>query len=142
MSDTVYADIRSALRSALLTVPNLPEVKWEGREYTPTVGTPYLRESLNFGRADLRSLPAAGGKMRLNGLWFLDLFFPPREGTGPAVALVAAIRVAVPHGGSVLYGTQRVHFLGFSAAKAIESNDWYHVPCTLGWRADFTNAAL
>jgi len=41
-----YSDVRSDLRTLLLTVSGLPAVAWESRSYTPKVGVAYIEERL------------------------------------------------------------------------------------------------
>lgn len=69
------SSVRSYLRSTLLTVSNLPAVAYEGRAYTPVIGTAWVRERLMPTDAMVATL-GSGGQVREDFLYRLTVFSP------------------------------------------------------------------
>ena len=85
-------DIRGELRSILLRVPSLPTVAWEGRDFTPTPRTPWVRERLAWLPAELVTTGGEYGTISERGLYLVDPYFP-RDSTAAALDQMAdAIR--------------------------------------------------
>jgi hypothetical protein len=97
--------MRSALRAALLAVPNLPAVAWEGVTYTPVAGTPYLREALRVTSYRRKAL-GQGGTMQHDFRANLTLVYPSNRGTKDIEAMEGVLIQAFAPGTSLVYGGQ------------------------------------
>ncbi len=132
-------DIRGELRSILLQVPGLPAVAWEGRDFTPTARTAWIRERLAWLPAELVTTGGSYGTVSERGLYLLDLF-AARDASNAAIDQLAdAIRSAFRPGtplGCLLGGYVQ------SAARAayLTEPDWTQVPLTMRWYVHRSNA--
>lgn len=140
---SLYRDTRAALRSALLAVPGLPpeaQRAWEGRDFTPTAGTPWLRDTMLPASADRLSVgPLA--RVRHTAIYQIDLFVPALRGTeydGPADAIVAALWPGL----LLTYNGQTVLVRRASRAPAITADAaWRQLPISITVEMDTTNPA-
>lgn len=123
-------DIRGELRSILLRVPSLPAVAWEGRDFTPTARTAWIRERLAWLPAELVTTGGSYGTVSERGLYLLDLF-AARDATTSAIDQLAdAIRAAFKPGTPL--GCLRGGYVQ-SAARAANlfEPDWTQAPLTM-----------
>jgi hypothetical protein len=84
MSDiSAFADVRTALRTQLLTVVGLPAArKWDGESLDPPSSAPYIRETLlRKAPAIARSLGDKPG-MELKVIYQVDYFMPATDVNG------------------------------------------------------------
>lgn len=100
---TIHADMRAAFREKLLTLPDLPEVAWEGREYLDKAGTPFIREQFRpvFSRV---SAVGYGGTIEHRMTGNLTLFYPTKKGTMALDAMAGSIFTLFLPGQSLVYG--------------------------------------
>lgn len=140
---SLYSDLRGALRTRLLTVsgiPDAPQRAWEGRDFTPTAGTAWLRDTVLPAGADRVSVgPYA--RVRHLALYQVDLFVPALRGTegdGPADAIIAAFWP-----GLVLsYNGQTVLVRSATRGPAITTDAaWRQLPMSIAVEMDTTNPA-
>lgn len=148
MNPTFHSDCHSALAKALITVVGLPRhpkdaskfnLAKDNRDFTPTVGVPWVREACVFGGEQLKSLPSTGGLLRTNGTYFLDVFFPEGTGRGPSQLLIGAIRAVFRTNAQLRYGLQSLTVVKMSTARGLNKDGWYQTPITIAWYADDTN---
>lgn len=129
---TLYADVRAALRTVLLTVAGLPvERAWEAHEYTPIPGTSFLRDTLLPGFAERVSL-GPFGRVRHHSLYQVDLMVPNRKGT-VADAVADLVVAAFWPGLQMTYGGQVVTIRTSSRLSGLVSADgvWRQIPVSI-----------
>ena len=118
----------------------LPAVAWEGRAYSPVVGTPFLREQLN-------PLPTyivgfgAGGLERHPALYLLDLLYPFGFGPSAAEAMAGTLRQLFPPGLVLTADGQQVRVAQASRSALRPEADWMLLPLTIRVEADAPAAA-
>lgn len=140
---SLYADVRAALRTTLLTVAGIPPVEqraWEGRDFTPTAGTAWMRDTLLPAGADRLSVgPYA--RVRHIAIYQVDLFVPALRGTegdGPADAIIAAFWPGL----LLSYNGQTVLVRSASRGPAITTDAaWRQLPMSITVEMDTTNPA-
>lgn len=122
-----YRAIRSVLRAHLLSLPNLPDAAWENRSFTPTLGTPWMRETLL--PADERQ--TASDTLQALGLTQFDVVYPADSGTETAEDMADTIkhhfRPPQVVGGVVIERADRL--------PGRIDGAWYMVPIRIHWRA-------
>jgi hypothetical protein len=140
-----YELLRAALRTRLLTVSGIPaQALWslENREFTkPNVdsATPvvWLRERLAPQANQTASLGDRDRLVRLNGAYFVDLFFPKALGAKPADDLVGAMQQTFAPGSHIVYQTLVVRLRNIWSSTGIATTDgWYMRPVTITWQTD------
>lgn len=116
--------MRSALRAALLAVPDLPSVAWEGAKYTPMAGQPYLREALRVTSYRRRAL-GRGGTLQHDFRAVLTLVYPSNQGTKDIEAMEGVLVQAFAPGTSLVYGGQSGLVTSAEPYGGLQTNnDW------------------
>ena len=125
---TVEADIRSAFREALLSIPTLPAArKWEGKPYQPILGTPFIAESVRPVTSRVRAL-GRGGNIEHRFLCIVNLHFPDGRGTADIDALAGLIRQRLAPASPLAYNGTAAHILRTETGPLIEAPDWLTKP--------------
>lgn len=139
MSDTFHADIKSAIRQTLLaaTIGIIApgQFAMAGRDFSSTIGVPYMRESYKGGPEALKTIPAKRGLVRLDGVYLLDLFFPDASGMGKTELAVGAIRRAFAPGTTIAYNGQVVTCLSVPRAGERTDQGFIQTPLTIRFYA-------
>lgn len=78
---TTFRDISAALSGRLNTLTGGTPIAWENSEYTPTMGTMFLRETLLPANTVQGSLGTIG-KDEHGGIYQVDIFAPKGSGKG------------------------------------------------------------
>ena len=81
-----YSSVRSYLRETLLTTNGLPAVQWEGRDFTPIDGDPYIREQLVPVDAPIETWGRAG-QVSENFIYRISVFWPLQNPAGETATL-------------------------------------------------------
>ena len=125
----ITSAIRADLRRILLSATGLPtglQYKWQGRKFTPTIGTPYLSERLDPVGSDFATLGETGSQQE-TAIYALDLYMPESASITEGEDAADAIRqlfwpgrqvgsaAPVPMWGNVQRGEVRA---------ALESDGW------------------
>jgi uncharacterized protein DUF4128 len=139
----VRENVRAAMRQRLLTTATLPTAApgraWENWAFEKAAGTPWLRDSVSGGLSELASIgPRA--RVRHEGLYFLDFFFPADTGMKAPDTLVDEILTATFYPGlQVSYGGLAVSIRRVSSVLPEHEPGWVQVPTTIAWRAHTVN---
>ena len=99
--------VSKALLDHLMSIPNLPHVVTENSEYTPVIGTPYLREM------DMPAITQAptlntNGYNRRDGNYRIGIFYPLNQGKFFALAMADKIIARFYRGLRLTYEGQTV----------------------------------
>ena len=129
---TYEAEVRSALLTQLKNVVRGTLIAEENKQFTPSDGTPWVRETLLPGIPNRVEI-MQDGRSRQVGVYQVDVFTPSGIGTGIADALSTTIGdafvVGSSFGTSVIVVIQRVY-----GQPGREDGDWYHKPLVIEWR--------
>lgn len=131
--------VRGALRTLLQTLPALPPVAWANVAFTPPEGALWLRESMGALPAQLRSLPATDGLLRLEGNYYIDVFAPLGQDMGPALRLAGQLGGIFRAGVNATQEGQQVIIRRFGTGTERVTDGWVQLPCTVAWRSDVRN---
>lgn len=138
----VHHNIRAALRARLLAMSPLPvdqdQIAWEGRPFTKTARTPWLRETLKPSGSALASL-GPNAVVRHEGLLFLDYFTPSGDGYLDADDTADLIVGQFAPGLTLTASGQTVILRSSSRLDGRIEADWIMVPIRVRWYADTLN---
>lgn len=125
---TIHADMRAALREKLLTLPDLPEISWEGREYADQVGIPFIREQFRpiYSRV---SAVGYGSTIEHRMTGNFTLFYPAKKGTTALDAMAGAIFTLFLPGQSLVYGGSAGTIMNTERNGAVQEPKW--LSCTV-----------
>ena len=125
---TVDRTLATASATSARLVSGLPQGRaWEGREFQPVLGQPWIRESFRPLVSRPRSL-GAGGTIEHQMTANLSLFYPSRKGTLPVERLAGAMLDAFAPGTSLAYGQNAGIIQQCERSPLIEEADWISVP--------------
>jgi hypothetical protein len=117
---------------------------WEGVEFTPTSGRPYIEESFVPASSRVWTFPADGGHVRETGLYVIRWY--GISGTGPSVrAAVDALKVQLSPGtGLTLSDGSTVRVRADTGPYTGElrriEGGWSVLTLTVPWMSEATNA--
>jgi hypothetical protein len=100
---TIHADMRAAFREKLLTLTDLPEMAWEGREYSDQIGTPFIREQFRPVYSRISAV-GYGSTLEHKMTGNLTLFYPAKKGTIAIDAMAGALFALFLPGQSLVHG--------------------------------------
>lgn len=100
---TIHADMRAAFREKLLTLSDLPEIAWEGREYLDKAGTPFIREQFRPVYSRIAAI-GYGSTIEHRMTGNLTLFYPAKKGTLPLDTKAGELFTLFLPGQSLVYG--------------------------------------
>ncbi len=130
------AAVRLALRTQILTTPGIPAISYEGRAYTPVLGTPFLRERLVPQTAEPLGLGPVQ-RVRNRGAWFVDVFYPNKVGESAVDAFVQLLLEQFPPAKQLIAGGVTTTIVKAQRAGTMPDNgSWLQVPVTVQWFAD------
>ena len=124
----VYGDMRAAFREKLLTLSGLPEVAWEGKEYSDQIGVPFIREQF---RPVYARVSAVGFNSTLEHKMTgnLTLFYPAKKGTLPIDAMAGALFTLFLPGQSLVYGVCAGTIMNTERSALTQEPNW--LSCTV-----------
>jgi hypothetical protein len=132
-----YDDIRSALEVALASIPDLPPIAWENRNFSPTTGTGYIqvRQLPTARRPAVRGL---NPPMRYQGVFQLLVKVPENKGPSQGEDIVETLLgtfLATTDLSFTNTDTETVYVTIDYAEQVGAFNDspWYTLPVNIGW---------
>lgn len=130
MSTDIWRPIRGDLRRILLTVPGVPDVAYEGRQFTPASNVAWLRERIDKAGARTATL-GTQGLIEERGIYALDLNWPRSGSFADGEDVADAIRCAYWPGREIA-GTGadfiKGRVLAAQARTAIPFDGWTQFP--------------
>lgn len=138
---SIFLDISAALDSQLNNMTDLPPVAWENKDYSPVIGTLYLRPTLIAGEVVQATLGDNGTDSN-TGIYQVDVF--AESGKGKNAALVMADKIAdqFKRGTDLIYNGRTVRTRNVSRQVGANSADgWYHLIVEISYIA-FTEARV
>lgn len=138
---SVFLDISAALDSNLNSMSSLPPVAWENRDYTPVVGTLYLRPTLIAGETVQATLGDSGTDNN-TGIYQIDVFAESGKGKNEAVVMADLIADQFKRGSDLIYNGRTVRTRNVSRQVGISNADgWYQVIVEVSY-ISFTEARI
>jgi len=99
---TIHAELRAAFRERLMSLDDLPEIAWEGKEYTDTVGRAFIREQFRPVYSRISAI-GYGSTLEHKMTGNLTLFYPPKKGTLPIDTMAGRLFMLFLPGQSLIY---------------------------------------
>lgn len=124
---SIYSGIRSDLRGILQGIAGIPDVAWEGRPYTVTVGTPYIRERLIPVDSEVATL-GKDGWTEESFIYLLQIVWPMGGRLSEAEDLADSVRVRFYSGAGVGTPVMNGRITGAERRAVMVEPDWMHVP--------------
>lgn len=126
------SSVRSYLRSQLLTITGLPAVAYEGRPYTPVVGTSWIREQLFPIDAPIETW-GSDGYVRESFHYRLTLFSPIGGRLTDHENMLDTIRALFHPGGEIRDAQSRYSGTVVEARRGmnITEPDWISATVTI-----------
>jgi hypothetical protein len=127
MSAEFFEDnVREMLKGRLLTVAGIGSeaLSIGGREYRPTVGTPYIRETLNF----IAETPISNGLISHRMVWNLAFNFPNGRGMRAAGQMRGRTIESFRPGLKLDANGDTLVVMETARKGAVESTDWVTLP--------------
>jgi hypothetical protein len=126
-----------AVGVGILGVRTPSRVAWEGTEFDPEVGWPYLRESYRPGTRTVRSL-GTKALLRHEIIWLVDCFYPALgKGTTGINGMAQAVMDKYPPG---LQVTHDMYVRTSYPFGVLTKDGWQHIPVTIRLTAHTTNS--
>lgn len=129
----IFSSLRASLRTILLGVQGLPAARaWEGRKFTPTVGVPWVRETL-VPNGSVLAAYGAGGLIREDITYLIDVFQPATDADRifDLDDLGDAICRAFKPGTPLTTPDCRGQVISASRARIQHEPDWRMLPITV-----------
>lgn len=127
---TIHGDMRAASRALVLAIAGLPDQQWEGRDYSPTKGTPYVSESFRPIASDVRAT-GVGGTIAHSMNSSFTLHYPSNAGTLAIEAMAGAIMEAFRPGTALSYSTSSGVVLKAERGPLLQEPDWINCSITI-----------
>lgn len=151
---SIWRGIRSDLRSTLLAIPGIPDVRWESKGAIyhidgspatpePAAGVPFIRERLSKGGSTTETLGSAGMSQE-EGIYMLDLYWPTSGIMHEGEDLADKIRLSFYHGRDVSASGQAIKgaVRSSNARDMIEGDAWLIFPLRIEfWFRRYTRQA-
>jgi len=125
---SIHSDMRAALRQKLLTLPDLPEVAWEGKEYSDRIGTPFIREQFRPVSSRVSAI-GYGSTLEHRMVGNFTLFYPAKLGTIAIDAMAGAIFTLLLPGQSLAYGNSAGTISNTERNALMQEPNW--LSCTV-----------
>ena len=125
--ETFHANIRAGIRTRLLTLSPVPSIAWEGEAYAPTVGVPYVAETLAANGSRVAAI-GRGGNISHALLQTFGLFFPANAGTNAADALAGRLLKLFEPGTGIVHGGDQAMVQEAERLGLVTQPDWINVP--------------
>lgn len=132
---SVFLDISAALDTQLNAMAGLPPVAWENREYTPVVGTLYLRPTNLQGVTIASSQSDAKGQDVTIGVYQIDVFAEADKGKNEAVVMADTIADQFKMDTELTYNSRLVRVVSVSRGAANTADGWYQIPVEIVYNA-------
>lgn len=116
--------VSKALLDHLKTLSGLPSLAQENKPFTPTVGTPYLREQDYSGMTQAPTL-AADGFQRKDGLYRIGVFVPKDNGKFNALAYCDLIIAGFARGTVLTHAGQKVRIEQSDREQAFVDGEFF-----------------
>ncbi|NAZ37149.1 phage tail terminator-like protein [Rubellimicrobium sp. CFH 75288] len=128
---TLFGDLRAAVRARILGTPGLPPVvSWEGIAFTPATGTPWLRERLAPIASQVLGL-GVGGTIVHRVVANLTLFYPSGRGTVEIETAAGLLLAAFAPSTSLVHGTTAARVAQAERAPLQHEPSWVSCPVAI-----------
>lgn len=125
---SIHADMRAAFREKLLTLSDLPELAWEGREYLDKAGVPFIREQFRPVYSRVSAI-GYGSTIEHKMTGNLTLFYPAKKGTIALDEKAGEIFTLFLPGQSLVYGESAGTIMNTERSAGLQEPKW--ISCTV-----------
>lgn len=128
---SIHSDIRAAFRQRLQNTAGLPTAfAWEGRPFTPVIGTPFIRESFRPLSSTVRAV-GRGGTIAHSMTGNLNIFFPAGKGTKDVDDAAGLILASFAPATSLSYGSSSGTVMQAERSPLLQEPDWISCPIVI-----------
>lgn len=135
---TFHAELRSGTRQKLQTAAGLPSVDWEGLEFTPVKGTPWLTENIRPISSTVIGT-GSGGYIAHKVTANFTLHYPLNKGTADIEAMAGTLMQLFHPGTSVTYGTTAAIVQQAERMALLQESDWINLTVVVTMIGHTTN---
>ena len=125
-----FLSISAALDGHLNGMASVPPVAWSNTDYTPVIGTLYLRPTLLPGDTVGATISATGTDEHI-GLYQVDIFAPAGAGKNAAIVMADLIADRFKPVTELTHSTVIVRSVRVSREAATTENGWYRMPVVI-----------
>jgi hypothetical protein len=118
-----HADLRAAVRTRLQTLSGLPAVAWEGKDFMPTKGTPWVTETLTPVSSIVRAT-GLGGTIAHTVIATFTLHYPGNKGTLDIDTMTGSLLEHFRPGTGLVYGGASAIVQQSEPAPLQQEPDW------------------
>lgn len=132
---SVYNNIRSALEVALSQVSNIPPIKYDNTQFSPTTGSPFVSCSV-FPTSRRPSEVGSSPFNRYQGLFSISIYTPENKGPRQNQDICNSIISAFPAGThDLVFNEQIVRLEYVEQLGSFRDAPWFITPINVGWYA-------
>ncbi len=120
----VFSNIQIAMDTTLASVTSVPVIAPSNVEYIPTLGTPYVRSTLEPAGSAMATLD---GTVKNPGVYHIDIYTPTGYGRGAALTIADNIKAAFELERRIATNSDTIFILQVSLGKGERENAWDHI---------------
>ncbi len=120
----VFSNIQTAMDTTLASTPSVPPIAWSNVEYTPTIGTTFVRPTLMPAGSQMATL---NGTLKNPGIYQVDIFTPVGKGEGAALIIADRIKMHFEANRRLVANSDTIFILQVSLGKGERENAWNHI---------------
>jgi len=126
-STSIWRPVRADLRRILLSVPGLPDMKWEGKRFKPTEGVAWGSERIEVATATTETLGHVG-QVQETGTYQIELFWPANGTISDCEDVADRIRQTFWHGRAIGPEGIKGGVLSSYRMRSVETDQFYQIP--------------
>jgi len=134
-----YRIINNIFDTTVAAITHMPTIVKENDEATripdatsSVMSDPYARTTLLPVETETATI-GPGGHDRYNGLYQIDLFFPPNDGVNGTNYMVDAIIAAFPKGALIIQDGVQLRIDNYWREVSFQHTNWYITPVIIQW---------
>lgn len=128
---TLHPDVRAAFRQRLTTLSGLVQSRaWEGRQFAPVKGSPWIRESVRPISSVVRGV-GSGGIVEHRVVATVTLFWPSSDSLLEQELQAGSILGHFPPGLRIAYGSSSATVVQAERGPLLQEPDWRSCNVTL-----------
>lgn len=122
-AETFHRNIRAAIRARLQVLSGLPSVEWEGNDFLPVKGTPWLTETVS-PVSSVVSATGLGGTIAHTVIAAFTLHYPANNGTLAIETMAGNLMAHFRPGTALIYGDDSAMVQQAEMAPLQQEPDW------------------
>jgi hypothetical protein len=124
---SIWRPVRADLRRILMSVPGLPDMKWEGKRFKPVDGVPWGAERIEMAGTTTETLGFVGQAQEV-AIYQIELYWPANGTVSDADDLADRIRQTFWHGRGIGPEGIKGSVLSSTRLRSVEMDSYYQIP--------------